>query len=150
MTVRRKKWKKWKRRWCYNMFYSKKTNSRNIRGVGGIDIWSTPVWSLDPVFLFIYEYPQMGLITRTLTQRKTASPAASHLFASPVITHSQASAALALFSIFTHSDFSYPDWSSSCVTISTRVRGTRSPAASENCFLAVAPVTGEGGCIWQK
>lgn len=27
----------------------------------------TVIWSLDPMFLFIYEYPQMGLITRTHT-----------------------------------------------------------------------------------
>lgn len=39
----------------------------------------TAICSLDPMFPFIYEYPQMGLITYT----QSASPAASHLFVSP-------------------------------------------------------------------
>lgn len=56
MTVRRKKWKKWKRRWCYDMFYSKTTNSRNLRGVGGY--WymkhtSLKPWPSVPFYLWI-------------------------------------------------------------------------------------------------
>lgn len=43
--------------------------------------WHEAVFSLDPMFLFIYEYPRTGPIT--LTHTDCTSPAASHLFVSP-------------------------------------------------------------------
>lgn len=59
----------------------------------------------------------------------------------PQITHLQASTALLLFSIFTHSDFSYPDWSSSCVTMSTLVHGACLSCSHRELFLAIAVET---------